>query len=395
MRRKLACLFLGIMLFNYYPSWTWAADSLDSQIAAEEKRRKDLGRKIENYRKSIREMGSKVKSLLGEVDALQQSEAVAKQELSVLELQNQKLQGDIAFLGAAMSKEQERIDELSAQMRHRLVDMYKYGSSEEMNLLLASRSVFEAARAAHLLKVIAEHDGDLLAQLQARYQDMDLSRATMDLQRAQLRTQSQELQSQRETYQRTIRETNTFITKVRKEKALAERAAREAEEAQRAVGQTIATLMRRKQEAQAKGGSGGKDYLAGKGRGAMFDWPVKGTISSPFGQRVHPMFKTKSVHSGIDIAAPNGTPVKAAAAGEVLFDGWLRGYGQVVILDHGQNYTTVYAHLSSTSVEEGKTVKAGAVIGRVGKTGNATGYHLHFEVRVGSTVKNPLDYLKR
>ena len=127
----------------------------------------------------------------------------------------------------------------------------------------------------------------------------------------------------------------------------------------------------------------------------MFDWPLRGPISSPFGQRIHPIFKTKAFHSGIDIAAPAGTSVRAAAAGEVLFDGWLRGYGQVVILDHGRSYSTVYAHLSSTSVREGQIVGAGTAIGRVGRTGTATGYHLHFEVRVGGAVKNPLDYLKR
>ncbi|MBQ6910165.1 MAG: M23 family metallopeptidase, partial [Synergistaceae bacterium] len=115
---------------------------------------------------------------------------------------------------------------------------------------------------------------------------------------------------------------------------------------------------------------------------------------SKFGNRVHPMFKTKSNHSGIDIAAPSGTPVKAAASGEVLYVGWMRGYGQVIILDHGRNITTVYAHLSSTRVSDGQVIKAGSVIGGVGKTGNATGYHLHFEVRVNGKIQNPLSYLK-
>ena len=87
--------------------------------------------------------------------------------------------------------------------------------------------------------------------------------------------------------------------------------------------------------------------------------------------------------------------MKAAAAGEVLFVGWLRGYGQVVILDHGRNHSTVYAHLSSALVREGQVLRAGSALGRVGRTGTATGYHLHFEVRIGSTVKNPLDYLRR
>jgi murein DD-endopeptidase MepM/ murein hydrolase activator NlpD len=175
------------------------------------------------------------------------------------------------------------------------------------------------------------------------------------------------------------------------------------EEAQKAVGQTILDLMRQRKardEAAKKSGKsqGSVDYLAGRaaqGRGSMFDWPLRGKINSPFGTRVHPVFKTKSFHSGIDIASPQGTPVKAAAPGEVLFEGWMRGYGRVVIIDHGRDYSTVYAHMSSTRVKEGAVVKAGTVVGAVGDTGTTTGYHLHFEVRVGSAAKNPLDYLKR
>jgi len=110
---------------------------------------------------------------------------------------------------------------------------------------------------------------------------------------------------------------------------------------------------------------------------------------------VHPVFKTKTVHTGLDIEAAYGTPVKAEARGEVLFTGWLKGYGQVIILDHGGNMTTVYAHLSGIDVREGQVVEQGAAIGRVGNTGVATGPHLHFEVRINANAVDPLNYLAR
>ena len=137
-----------------------------------------------------------------------------------------------------------------------------------------------------------------------------------------------------------------------------------------------------------------KDRIA-RGHGSMFDWPVRGPLITQFGQRVHPVFKTKIRHSGIDISAPRGTPVRIAAPGEVLFEGWMRGYGQVVIIDHGHNFSTVYVHLSYTRVKEGEVVGAGTIIGAIGDTETTNGYHLHFEVREGNTAKNPLDYLKR
>ena len=387
----LIILILIINIFNIKIAHA-ASQNIDSQIASEEKHKKELDKKIKDYRKQINEMGAKVKSLLGEIDTLQQDEAMAGQELVVLELQNKKIKENINLLNNAMGLEQNKINELTGQIRNRLVDMYKYGVSGEMNLIFASQNISEAVEAVHLLKIINAHDENILSQLKNRYQNIELSRHILREQQELLTQQSKEVEDQRDKYKKTISETNSFIKNIQREKSLAEKAAREAEEAQRAVGRTITNLMKRKKEQQAKQQKQSTDYL--KGKGTMFDWPVRGQVTSKFGNRVHPMFKTKSQHSGIDIAAPSGTPVKAAASGEVLYVGWMRGYGQVIILDHGRNITTVYAHLSSTQVSEGQVVKAGNVIGRVGKTGNATGFHLHFEVRVNGKIQNPLNYLK-
>ena len=128
---------------------------------------------------------------------------------------------------------------------------------------------------------------------------------------------------------------------------------------------------------------------------ASLEWPVRGKISAPYGSRVHPVFKTKVFNSGIDIKASQGAPVKAAAGGEVLYTGWMRGFGQVVILDHGGNISTVYAHLSSTQVKEGQSVRAGSVLGAVGNSGTESEYALHFEVRKAGSAQNPMNYLKK
>ena len=109
---------------------------------------------------------------------------------------------------------------------------------------------------------------------------------------------------------------------------------------------------------------------------------------------MHPVFKTKIKHSGIDIAASTGSPIAAASAGEVLFAGSMRGYGKVVILDHGGDLTTVYGHMSTISCSENQKIAKGAIIGKVGMTGIATGPHLHFEVRVNGNTVDPMGYLR-
>ncbi len=132
---------------------------------------------------------------------------------------------------------------------------------------------------------------------------------------------------------------------------------------------------------------GTKDPPPTKGTGT-FQYPTRGSISSRFGMR------GGRRHTGIDIAAPIGTPVKAADGGVVISVGWEGGYGKLIKIDHGANFVSYYGHLSKYSVKVGQKVYKGQTIGAVGNTGNSTGSHLHFEIRKNGIVKNPLSYLK-
>ena len=120
---------------------------------------------------------------------------------------------------------------------------------------------------------------------------------------------------------------------------------------------------------------------------ARFAWPLKGIVTSRFGPR------NGSFHDGIDIGAPIGTPVRVAADGQVIYSGVLRGYGNVIIVRHGQGYVTVYAHNKANSVKEGESVRRGQKIAEVGTSGRTTGPSLHFEVRKNNLARNPLPYL--
>lgn len=120
---------------------------------------------------------------------------------------------------------------------------------------------------------------------------------------------------------------------------------------------------------------------------ARYAWPIHGLLVSRFGVR------GAEHHDGIDIAAPLGTPISAAAAGKVIFAGEQRGYGKLAVIDHGGGEATVYAHCSEVLVQVGESVRAGQTIAKVGRTGRATGPHLHFEIRIHAQPRNPLFYL--
>ena len=139
------------------------------------------------------------------------------------------------------------------------------------------------------------------------------------------------------------------------------------------------------EDVTARGRSTAIRYEKGK-----FIWPVKGTMMAPFGM------DGKRRHDGIDISAPAGTPIRAADSGRVVYsDNTMKGYGNLIIIEHSDTFFTIYAHNLENLVQEEVAVKKGDIIARVGKTGNATGPHLHFEIRKGSQPLNPLQFLPR
>ena len=122
-------------------------------------------------------------------------------------------------------------------------------------------------------------------------------------------------------------------------------------------------------------------------------WPCKGMISSPYGIRFHPIFNTRFFHRAIDIANKKNTPIVATADGIVVFSGWMRGYGNVIAIEHGQKYRTVYAHLAKSLVKKGEFVIKGQEIAKMGNTGRSTGPHVHYEIHLNKRPINPMKYL--
>lgn len=131
----------------------------------------------------------------------------------------------------------------------------------------------------------------------------------------------------------------------------------------------------------------------GKGEATRFAWPARGPISSPFGPRIHPIYQVSSFHAGIDLVLPEGTRVYAAAAGRVVTAGWEGGFGLLVVIDHGDGFTTYYGHLSQLLVSVGQFVEIGQAVALSGNTGLSTGPHLHFELRRDGVAVDPMLFL--
>jgi murein DD-endopeptidase MepM/ murein hydrolase activator NlpD len=138
-----------------------------------------------------------------------------------------------------------------------------------------------------------------------------------------------------------------------------------------------------------------KDYLRSQKDlylATPMGFPVQGTVSSPFGNRIHPVSGNSEFHRGLDISADAGTPIRTTADGVVVFSGWNGGGGNVVVIAHGHGFSTYYAHNRKNTVHVGQSVKRGDVVAYVGSTGSTTGSHVHYAVWLNGKCKNPFNY---
>jgi murein DD-endopeptidase MepM/ murein hydrolase activator NlpD len=276
-------------------------------------------------------------------------------------------------------------------LKRRLVDIYEFGDLTYVNALIGARSFSEfVERWEDLRLLIAANERTVRARKAAEARvaaiEADLERTRLELQQEeeaqeQARSQLDSLSDERRNL--------VTLAAVRRRSVASEVAEMESlSAAQEAELEGLILERERELEAQqrAAGIAGGIESEGGPG---SFSWPVTGTITSPFGWRSNPFGGGPEFHQGLDIAAPMGTTVTAAAGGTVIMAQWYGGYGNYILIDHGGGYSTGYGHLSAIYVSTGQTVQRGQAIGAVGSTGQSTGPHLHFEVRIAGKPVDP------
>ena len=296
---------------------------------------------------------------------------------------------------ADLQRSVQTMGDQRARLNRRLRDMYKYGPARELEVILSRQSFAQLMTRWDYLLMVAEQDHQLLEEyrdrkdhvetlqqrLQGHLQQVDRTARQTDSENARLAT----LRSQQGSQVRTIQT----------QRQAYEAAAAEMEKTAKGLQSLLARLeVRRKQEATS--GREVTPYTGdfAKGEGSL-DWPVRGDVIGHFGPETHPRFGTVIKNDGIDISGAIGTPIHSVAKVKVEYvsDDYA-SYGQIVIIDHGDGYRTLYAHLSEIDVTAGLEVTAGQIIGRLGDSGSLKGPILHFEVRKGATALDPQGWLR-
>ncbi len=265
-------------------------------------------------------------------------------------------------------------------LAQRLADTYKHGSVSYLSVLLGSADFWDLLSRGYVVRKIVEGDVALVDSIKKDKQAIEEYKIALEeKERRRAELERQQAAETNATLNITA-ERRRILSSIERNRAEYEAALAELERNSRQIGEWI-----RKQERARGGGKTAKPW-----RGSFIK-PVNGRLTSRFGYRIHPIHKIRSFHGGIDLACPHGTPIKAAAAGEVTYSGYWGAYGRMVMIRHGSDTTTLYGHCSKSSrlVPVGARVKQGQIIARVGSTGYSTGPHLHFEVRKNGVRINP------
>lgn len=309
--------------------------------------------------------------------------ATTQETLMNSKLAYEKKQNELVSLESRLRQANQDFTNLDKELKDRIRQIFKTQRTGFFQLLISSSDINMLFDRLHFESIVVKEDYKRLQAAREKAAEILALRSQIELQRRSLAATINDINNQQKIIKTNIAQNQEMIHKLKTNRNYYERAERDLARQSASIQAMISNI---------KPSSGSKTVVT-----TGFIKPISGPITSPFGYRIHPIFKSRIFHSGIDIGGPNGGSIKASNDGRVIFAGWYGGYGQVVILDHGvvrgQAITTLYAHMSSISVSKGQVVKRGQQVGREGSTGYSTGPHCHFEVRVNGQPRNPLNYI--
>ena len=377
--RLVAALLSGVVLCGT-PAYIMAEDE-------------DLTNQLDSIQQQVNQQNAAkadAETVIGSVsEQLRQIEEQLRQataELGTIKEQRVAVENDITLNERQLAEAQKRLEGRESVFYKRVRDIYINGRLSYLDVVIGSKDFSDFANRLEVLKRIIDSDITLINEIKKERADIEAHKQKLEADRAKLvELEKAALAKQAEIEQKKA-ERNVVLQKAQNDRATAMQAIEElnASSAQvsamlkeRQAARAAAAAAAASAAAQSSGGQGASDnWVQGTGQ---LGWPVSGEITSPYGYRVHPIWGTTIYHSGIDIGVDEGTPVHAADGG--------------VVIDHGNGLSTLYGHNSELAVDEGQSVAKGQVISYAGSTGNSTGPHVHFEVRVNGDPVDPMGYL--
>lgn len=395
-RRILTFIIMIVVLFcfsiNVFSN-TEATNTETQNTENNEVSNKTLLEQSNEVRQKLEESSTRLEYVQSELStSLQQiqelGDKITEYENQYNDLKNQvaEMEANIEVIDADINKVQAEYDRKENLLKKRMVALYKAGDATYLDVLLSSSSIVDFLSKYYMLEKIIDYDTDLMKELEVEKNSIENKKQEQEKKKADLK-----VAKAKAGQMQILMENNKMLQENYSAKLTTEEAT---------LNEQILQYKQEQEEIerQIQAAINWSGDLAIQYKGGVMIWPVgvNGTyITSPFGNRLHPIQGVYKYHSGIDIGnAGYGAPVLAAADGIVTYAGVMSGYGNCVMINHGSGIVTLYGHGQTIYATLGQTVKQGDVIMAVGSTGNSTGPHLHFEVRKDGVATSPIPFLK-
>ena len=398
MKRKVICIILIILILQYFCTFVFAENSLTNNITNElgnnttneeteklEQQRDEVENKINETNQQLEYVQEELSDTLLKVQEIEDKVISYQKEVDELDIQMKELQTSIDDATEKLQIASEDYNAKSDMLAQRLVAMYEAGDTSYLDVLLKSNSLTDFLSRYYAIEELAQYDSELIEQVKTEKNNIEQTREKLEKEQAEIKI----IKAKSE-------QTTVVLNNM---KTLQQSYIDRLSEGEKTLQEQITAYKKEQEEIEAKIMEATNMILPDiQYTGGEMLWPVaaSGTvITSNFGIREHPIQGVVKQHTGLDIGgAATGTPIVAALDGVVTHAGWLGGYGNCVMISHGNGVVTLYGHGNKVLTQVGKQVKQGETIMELGSTGNSTGPHCHFEVRINGNYTNPLNYVK-
>lgn len=363
----------------------------------------EMSRKIQQEKRALEKIESEIAknridnlaakkkedSLLSQMELIDRRLILLKNEASLLELEIKEKEAEAAVLSGRINEVSSEIETGRSIILRRVKAIYKEKQGAAFQILFASKDYPDLLRKIQYLKTVAQKEDETLTQFKARHAELKEKKGLltevmerMVLDRENLARKLLQSRSERKKKDR-------FLARVRKERSFFKRAIAEMTQSSKKV-QDLILRLEKKNKALRIAIPGRFSAARGKLR-----WPNDGKLVSRFGRQKHPRFNEMIYRKGIEITPGRDGEVRSIFGGEIVYADWFRGYGMMIMIDHGEHYYSLYAHLENLLVGVGDQVKKDHIVGEVGRTGLSDGKKLYFEIRHQGKPTNPISWLQK
>src|SRR5665648_1057289 len=333
----------------------------------------DYSQKIKEENQRLKKIEQQIKSVKDEINNLQKKES--------------------GYLEALHKIEKEKLRGKTKLLEDRLREIYKRHLTGYLETLFNSESFSDFLTRFRYVKNILSLDAKVINDIRQQTKKIENNKINLENREEILSLLKKEVEKEKENVEFSIKAKKSIINKIDSEKEAHLKSLEELEQSSQEIKNIIERIYKQQEEGSKKASQKEVPTITLKPKKGILALPIQGKLISGYGRQKNTEFNIDTFNSGIDITAPLGEIVRAASEGEVIYIGSTKGYGQIIIIDHGGRTTTLYAHLSKILVDIGDKVKKEQTIGQVGDSGGVSSPRLHFEVRVEGKPTDPMNWL--